>query len=236
MLELLNTIPDVCEDAQLERWLNGRLAAAQAISSSKPRLAERLLQIDGATISAACPQSPFGRYASPSFRRFAAALFCADLACYETAADRVNFERLLFVLQTCCTGFRLFALRDDENTLLPVGYTGVYPIDEATFEKLERADPQLGNRLIAPLPATLINQHFLYLFNYSIVRPLRKTECSRRLLAALAADLGTAAPRGLGTITVSTDGVRVAERFGMQQTGTLRFADHTEVVLTSRAS
>lgn len=236
MLELLDSIPDVCDDARLERWLSARLDAARVLSAPEPQLAERLVQIDGAAIAAVCPPSQFGRYASAPFRRFAAALFCADLACYETAADRVNFERLLFVLQTFCSGFRLFALRDDEGGLLPVGYTGLYPVDEATFEKLEHADPQLGNRLIAPLATTLIHQHFLYLFNYSIVRPLRKTAGSRRLIDALAADLRTAAPRGLGTITVSADGVRVAERFGMRRTGTLHFAGLSESVLTRRAS
>lgn len=236
MLELLNTIPDVCDGAQLERWLHDRLTAAHAISATDSGHAEQLVQIDGAAIAALCPPSQFGRYASAPFRRFAAALFCADLACYKTAADRVNFERLLFVLQTFCTGFRLFALRDAAGALLPIGYTGVYPVDEATFDKLEQADPELGNRLIAPLATTLINQHFLYLFNYSIAAPLRKTECSRRLLRALADDLHIATPRGLSTITVSADGVRVAQRLGMQQTGTLHFEGLAERVLTSRAS
>jgi hypothetical protein len=236
MIELLNTIPDVCEQAQLDRWLDHQLIAIRRFTATEhARASAELLQIDGATIAGACAPSPFGKYASSSFRRFAAALFCADLACYETAADRVNFERLLFVLQSACAGFRLFALRDGAGALLPVGYTGVYPVDEATFTRLECGDASLADRLIVPLAAPLMHQHFCYLFNYSIIGPLRKSECSRRLLGALAEDLRQASPRGMATITVSNDGRRVAERFGMRQTATLHFAGLSEAVLTVRA-
>ena len=237
MLELLQTIPDGSRFADLEAWLAGQLhAIAHGAADFAAHSFDDLVRIEGADVEARCTPSPFGKQASAIFRRFTAAIFCADLACYTTAADQVNFERLQFVMHTACPGFRLFALRDRQDALLPVGYSAIHAISEATFAQLERADASLANRLIPPLAALPKDQHFCYLFNYSIVAPLRRTACSRQLLRSLAADIERLKPRGLCTITVSEDGVRVAERFGLRKIGSLRFGDLSESVLTVRFS
>ena len=235
MTAQLYALPDWSDWTALSNWLANRLDALRGETARDlAHQADSVFCIAGEDVAASCASSPFGRYAASAWRSFASAIFCADLGCYDTAADQVNFERLLFVLHAYCEGFRLWALNDAHGGLLPVGYSSFYPIAEATFAQLERADPSLANRLIAPVATQPGERPFVYLFNYSIVAPLRRTTASRRLIHGMLSDLQRHAPRGLATITVSADGVRVASRCGMKQTGRVDFAGLSEAVLTAR--
>jgi hypothetical protein len=163
-------------------------------------------------------QSAFGLYPFADLQRFILALFAADLGCYVAKVDQVNFERLVYVVHSYPQGFRLWFGRTAADGWVPVGYSGWYPISEASFELLERRPGSLRDRMI--VPAVDARPRFAYVFNYSLTRPWRRVPFSRRLLASLDKSLPRQLLEGIATITVSGDGARVARRFGMAPSGT----------------
>lgn len=226
---LLRSVPDWSDWEKFHAWLQKKVQNVQTLQS---RVDHRMIAVDGTDIAKLAVPSPFGWYAQSAWRRFAAATFAADLVCYHTPADQVSFERLLLVLHAFPEGFRTWGVVDDEGEWLPVGYSGFYPIAEETFAQLEQADPRLASRWILPSsPSSGHNAAYVYLFNYSIAAPLRKSAYSKRLLSSLAADLATFSPRGMATITVSPEGLRVAKQFGLEPVGTVVFETLTEQVL-----
>ena len=63
---------------------------------------------------------------------------------------------------------------------------------------------------------------------------MRGTTCSKQLVRRFAEDVHSVAYQGLVAITVSAEGVRVAERFGMKRSGTLVVSGSEEWVYTVR--
>lgn len=175
-----------------------------------------------------------GRYGQRRWRSFVLGTFLADLACYPAPVDQVGFERLAYVMHVFPRGFRLWGGEVPGAGWLPVGYTGWYPIAASSFEVLENAS--LRDRMVVPLPAIEPGGSFVYVFNFSIVPQLRGTVASKRLVRALAEDIAAAKARGLAAITVSAEGARVVERFGMKRTGTIEVGGSEEAVYTSRAA
>lgn len=227
----LRSIPDWSDWKKFHAWLHKGIQHVQRLQSGS---AYQLIAVEGKEIAKLATNSPFGWYSESTWRRFAAATFLADLSCYQTPADRVNFERLLLVLHAFPEGFRTWGVLDEEGDWLPVGYSGFYPIAEETFAQLTQADPRLASRWILPISSLPGQDAYVYLFNYSIALPLQKSFHSKRLLSSLAADLAAFAPGGMATIAVSPDGIRVAKRFGLQPAGTLRFGNLTEQVLIQK--
>ena len=174
---------------------------------------------------------PLGRCGDARFRALVGATFVADLACYLEPGDQVSFDRLLDAMRAFPRGFRLWGARPFGAGWIPLGYTGVIPIAAATFERFERGEASLAGPAIAALPAVEPGGSFLYLFNYSVVPSLRGTAMAARVVKALAEDVRRTPHRGLAALTVSRDGERVAERFGMEARG--RGGVH-ETVFTSR--
>jgi hypothetical protein len=161
-----------------------------------------------------------GWHASSAWRRFALGIFAADLACYGTPGEQVTFDRLSYVVSRFPQGFRLWWRGTADRGWLPVGYTGWYPVSETTFERLEAGDPALADRLIPPLttmPGAAENRPFVYVFNYSADPSSRRSALSKALMQRLDQDLIAARPAGLAAITVSSDGLRIATRFGMKR-------------------
>lgn len=145
----------------------------------------------------------------PAFRRLVVAAWVADLAAYGTPDDQVDLARLLYVMDTFPAGFRVWFWGD-----LPVGYTGWYPIAPHTVDLLVAHPEQVEHRgQIVPVRA---RTGTIYVFNYSIAAPLRGTSASRLLMRTLADELRAARPTQLVAITVSPEGTRCAERFGMR--------------------
>lgn len=213
-----------------EAWLHRRLAALQSLPRA-PGLADAVMSLGYLPPT---ESSCLGRYGDPRWLSFALGAFLADLACYPEPASQVGFERLLLVMHAFPEGFRLFYVELPELGFLPVGYTGFYPISAHVFQALEQDRPPLRARLVPPLSAFEPDGSFVYLFNYSIVAPLRGTSAAGRLVRALSSDVMAARPRGLSAITVSPDGARVASRFGMRHTGTIVQGGHEEQVFTVR--
>ncbi len=181
---------------------------------------------------------PIGRYGDARWRGLVGATFAADLACYAEPADQVSFDRLVDAMRVFPSGFRLWRARFDDDdgdagsAWVPLGYTGVIPIAEATFARFEQGAVSLAGPTITALPAVEAGGSFLYLFNYSVVPWLRGTRMAARVVKALADDVARLPHRGLAALTVSRDGERVAERFGMAARGRVEGAH--EAAFTSR--
>lgn len=164
----------------------------------------------------------FGQYQDAGWRRAVLAVFLADLASYPAGADQVSFARLALAMHVFPRGFRTWWTRDGQGRAWPAGYAAWHPVSPATFSLLANASPCLRNRVVAPQPLGPGERPYVYVFNYSVALPLRRTALSRALVKTLAADLAAAEPEGLAAIVVSEDGRRVAERLGMKRTGELR--------------
>lgn len=159
----------------------------------------------------------------PAFRRLVVAAWVADLAAYGTPDDQVDLVRLLYVMDTFPAGFRVWFWGD-----LPVGYTGWYPIAPHTVDLLVAHPEQVEHRgQVVPVRA---HTGPIYVFNYSIAAPLRRTRASRLLMRTLADELRAARPTQLAAITVSPEGTRCAERFGMRPVSTITVGASVEQV------
>lgn len=214
----------------LTAWLAARRAFLRDLSPADAWTTS----IAPLTHDAPRPEGPLGRHGDPRFRAFALATFLADLACYPEPVDQVDLARLLYVMDVFPRGFRLWGAETPALGWVPVGYSGWYPIAPVTFELLEQRAASLRDRMVAPLPAVEPGGSFLYVFNFSVVPALRGTPTAGRLVRGLAEDLSATPHRGLAAITVSPEGARVVERFGMRRTGTLIVDGCEEAVLTCR--
>lgn len=213
--------------ADADAWLEARLATLKHLALSASSMEPVLYEEESGDV--------FGRYGRRRWRSFVLGTFLADLACYPEPVDQVGFERLAYVVHVFPRGFRLWGCEVPGIGWLPVGYSGWYPIAATSFELLEQKASSLRDRMVVPLPEVEPGGSFVYVFNFSIVPELRGTPASKRLVRALADDLAAAQPRGLAAITVSPEGARVVERFGMKRTGTLVIGGCEEQVFTSRA-
>lgn len=226
----LDAVPDWA-DGRPDAWLDRTL---DAIRTSAP--VDRAPSFACAGFSDLHPgsvASALGWHADPAWRRFALGLFAADLACYATPGDQVTFDRLSYVVSRFPQGFRLWWRAAADGAWLPVGYTGWYPVTESTFSRLEAGDPTLADRLIPP-ERELGERPFIYVFNYSVEAPSRRSALSRSLMQGLASDLAAANPAGLSAITVSPDGIRNAERLGMARRARLDLPGLVEWIFVGR--
>lgn len=233
-MDALEAVPDPADIAGATRWFEERRAALRGLEPSPATLASFRATEVGRVLGQPAP--PFGRHADATFRKLVLAALLADWACYEAPVDQVRFDRLLHVMHVFPAGFRVWWAEAPGAGWLPVGYTGWFPIAAVTFEVLETRAAELRDRALPVLPALEPEPEgsYVYLFNYSIVAALRGTDCSRRLVRALADDVGAVRLRGMAAITVSEDGARVAERFGMRRSGVMVVEGVPEHVYTRR--
>ncbi len=140
----------------------------------------------------------------------------ADWACYTKSADRADFNRLASILAAYPRGFHVYTLPLEDGTLAPVGYTGQYPISESAFHMLHDRPHEITSRGFM-LPEA--GSPYIYLFNYSIIPSLRGTAFSRQLVKNYAAEIARLDAKGLAAVTVSEDGARVAQKFGLSYRG-----------------
>lgn len=101
---------------------------------------------------------------------------------------------------------------------IPVGYTAWHPVDPAALVRLD-AQPTLDEPLVPIAPGAAPE---LYVFNYSLIAPLRKAPFSGMILRTLAAQLAVVRPARLAAGVVSPEGGRVAARFGMVSRGPMK--------------
>ena len=211
--EHLKDIPDLKEWDSIGPWVEKTLAD---ISSARFDPEAPLLTVMPPKIE----DSILGPYGSEAWRKFALAAFVADWACYTQKADRVDFERTLSVASVFPQGLRVHMARSSSGAIVPVGYTGWIPIAKNVFDLLADTPDQVKHRgMIVPLRELSPEGNYLYLFNYSIIEQLRKTQASKMMMHEYAKSIKSQSVLGLCAITVSGDGSRVAELFGMKKTG-----------------
>ncbi len=173
------------------------------------------------------------------YERFISMALLADWMCYApptySLPDRCSYVRMNRVIRGFEDGFRLFSCRLADGSLIPVGYTGWYPIDEKVFSLLETAPEKLTDRgQMKSLPCVEENGSYLYLFNFSVIPCLKGTEQARNLLERYKKDLDAQPKRGLASVTVSPDGQRVSKRFGMRRAGQMTHEGEAEDVFVRR--
>lgn len=173
----------------------------------------------------------FGYYPSDVWRKFALAVFFADLISYDNPVDQVSFQRILFILHAFPEGFRLLFVRLKDQWW-PVGYTGWYPMLESTFEIFEKKADQLKDRMV--IPYISLSRPYLYFFNMSVISSLKKTPLSKNLMRKFSDEVSSINANGYACITVSEDGKRVADRFGMSCKGFLNLEGSLEGIYTIR--
>jgi hypothetical protein len=226
----LDDVLDFKDFDDVTPWLDQRLALLRRAMPAE-LLHSRLISVT-APVSA---PSPLGPYSSPQWRKFSLAAFVSDWACYEQPADRADFPRLLSVIAAFPAGFRVWMCRLGP-AFVPVGYAGWYPISRTVFDLLETKPQTITHRgVMVPLRTVDAAQNYIYLFNYSIIPQLRRTAHSKTLLATLAQDLSSVPVAGAAAVTVSPDGARVAERFGLTRTGAMLFENEPEDVYAGHA-
>ena len=169
-----------------------------------------------------------------SLRRFANAAILADWACYVANEDRADIPRLQAVIAAYPAGFRVWFCRV-AGMYLPAGYTGWYPISATAFAKAHDAPGQLTSRgELWPVELDRQEGAYIWLFNYSIVSPLRRTALSRRLLETYATDLAAIKIKGLAAAVLSEESKRVVARFGMARRGSMTHLGADEDVYAVR--
>lgn len=227
----LEAVPDWGHDDGASAWLRRTFDSARQLAPCGAEAADDFTEFRDLGLRAAA--GPLGWHAVSSWRRFTLGLFAADLACYETSGDQVTFDRLSYVVSRFPEGFRLWWREAADGGWLPVGYTGWYPVSATTFSRLESGDPALADRLIPPA-RDAAERPFIYVFNYSAALSSRRSSLSRALMQRLADDLAAADPAGLAAITVSEDGMRIAERFRMKLRAELDLGGLSEWVYAVR--
>jgi hypothetical protein len=226
-VDRLEAPPDFADIAEATGWLEASLAAIER-APPEALLAAPLIPVMAPEADA--DTSPLSPLASAPWRRFALAALLADWASYRRPRDRVDFPRLLHVLWHFPRGFRVWLGRLGQDWL-PVGYTGWYPIAPELFRRLSADPASIGHRgAIVSLPEIDPAGAYAYLFNYSIVPPLRHTAHSASLIKALAQDIAGLNLAGAAAITLSADGARIAERFGLSHVADISVDAETEAV------
>jgi len=218
---ILSAIPDFQESAQVEAWATQACASLAQLTNSDAFIPVTTADLD-----------PLDKAA---WQKFVNAALLADWACYGAAVDRVDYPRLRDVMSAFPQGFRVWFSRSAGQDFMPVAYTGWYPIATALFDRLCEAPESITHRgAITPLVTEQEIAAPLWLFNYSIVAPLRRTMRSASMLRAYAADIAAACPSGLAAAVISEDSKRVTRRFAMCPVGMMTHMGVSEEVWAMR--
>ncbi len=190
--------------------------SAEALIQAASRIGKNdINRIYPVTFTGETPDPCFGFLPLEGWRKFVVSAYCADLISYAEPEDRVDFPRLLYLLSLFPQGFTVWwgELKNREH--YPVGYTGWYYTDEYTFSQVEQG-AVITNRFFPPSREPT---PYLYLYNYSIHPGLKSTPFSRTLIKDYVSQIYRENYAGLFCAAVSPDGIRVAEQFGMRETG-----------------
>ncbi len=231
LVDVLKAVPDFSDWEQSRLWIKSEM---QIVSHLDP---EFVVKAEFRALEwkdlAQPSQPPFGLYSLENWRKFALATFMADLGSYPNPVDQVNFDRLLFVMHAFPQGFRTWWIKCQDQIWRPVGYTGWYPMFDNFYAWMKNHPELLRDRMVAPNTYGSVTRPPLYLFNFSAIPALKKSALSKALMKEFFADIQAQKARGLACITVSEDGVRIANRLGMICSGYLQIGNSTEGVYTA---
>lgn len=220
--KLISTIPDWSNWKKAEAWLTQGRKTAKSLDPKKPFYA---MSWDSLQTKAF---SPFGFYSETNWRKFVLGIYLADLISYSIPADQVRFDHLAFTLQKFPQGFTLWWSHGPQGWW-PAGYTAWIPIQEAQFKIFLNSPQSLTERLVIP-QETVKGRPWLYLYNYSVAPNLKGSALTQALIKGYSKTILALRPKGFATVTVSNDGRRVAQKFGMKRTGSFKIQNTLDVV------
>lgn len=226
------TDPHSLSDLTLKRWVEDKLALL--------RNATYGADVTGSFTSCTLdtlPDDAYGAEASPAWRRFFLGVLLADWACYEKPVDRIDVTRLKYIMSSAYQYFRLWTCRLPNGEVLPVGYTGWYPVAADVFENLVNDPTQIADRgAFVPLRggATSTPSH-LYMLNASIIVPLRNTLCAHRMSQALRVEWRQMRHAHVAAITVADEGNQLAEMSGLRKICNITVQGDVESLFVRRA-
>ena len=186
-MTLLSDIPDMQGESldAIMTWTDGRLAALEAtVFTPDVNATFAPVELPGDFAH------PCGAEGFPEWRRFFLATLLADWACYERPVDRVDFPRLKYIMSSSHRYFRLWCCRLPDGQVTPVGYSAWYPIAKFIHDGVLHNHEDIDDRG-AFLPLRFVKPNDIrygYVFNISIVRQLRNTPFSARMIRAFQRD------------------------------------------------
>jgi hypothetical protein len=166
----------------------------------------------------------FSYITNHTWQEFLLSIYYADRVSYTKQADQVDFPRLLYIVDAFPSGFTVWQASANNKTQ-PVGYTGWYYVEKNTFDmvaQMQHNNIVITNRFFLPSKE---KTPYLYLFNYSIAPALNHSQYSRELIKNYVSELSAIRYDGLFCATVSDDGIRIAEKFGMKKIGSINDSD-----------
>lgn len=211
--EILEKVPDFTSWDEALLWIQKGQQAARELDLESEFISLEWSEIEQERAF------PFGLYSSEKWRKFVLAVFLADLVSYSEPVDQVNFDRLLFIMHAFPQGFRTWWIKHQNGLWWPVGYTGWYPMLETSYELFQKNPEKLKDRMVVPNLYADGGKSYLYLFNYSVAPALKKSSLSKVVVKRFVQDISVQNARGLACVTVSEDGVRIADRLGMTCAG-----------------
>lgn len=213
-----STITDFTEDADLAEMTTRFIDEAKHLLVRQSEI-KNFFKVRFAAYE---PNRYFEHFTNRTWRKFLLSVYYADLLSYPAPEDQVDFPRLCYILNCAPQGFTVWWAEFANGRKFPVGYTGWYCVAEPVFQQVaalrEGEDRSISHRFFLP---TKKKTDYLYLFNYSIVRELKATRFASELIKHFASEIRSMEAQGLFCATVSGDGSRVAEKFGMKKVGAI---------------
>ena len=223
--EILASVPDYIEQELIENWTEQQVGIlCNATINQRQR--------DSFVAVTTSDLDPFDTVLR---QRFINAALLADWVSYSAPADRVEYPRLSNVINAFPQGFRVWFCQMPDSRYIPVAYTGWYPISEEIFNKAHDCPQDIRHRVeLRPQSALSENGNYIWIFNYSIIKPLQKSAQSRKMLQTYAADINAINPHGLVAAVISEESKSVVRRFGMIHVGNMTHTGVSEEVWGAR--
>ena len=213
----------------IKRWIDARIAAINATDFT-PEITDTFAPIELAEKFANELVGEFGAEASPEWRRFFLGTLLADWACYDGPVDRVDFPRLKYIMSSSSQYFRLWCVTLPDRQVTPVGYSAWYPISKFVYDGVMASPEGIDDRG-AFLPLRFVkreNIQYGYGLNISIVKQLRNTVCSHRLVRAYWRDAAKLPNVAGMAVTVDVAGRKLSHLLGASHLGDITVQGESE--------
>ncbi|MBV8060581.1 MAG: hypothetical protein JO126_06680 [Alphaproteobacteria bacterium] len=227
------TDPQTLSDKALSAWLEYKLALLQGASYTQD-----VIDSFSPCVLESVPASDYGVEASPAWRRFFLATLLADWASYESKVDRADVARLKYIMSSAYPYFKLWTCCMPNGEVTPVGYTAWYPIARFVFEALRKDPAQIDDRgTFLPLRGGIgKSPKHAYVFNISIVPPLRNTVCAQKMMHSLRAEGRRYRQANIAAIAVADEGCRLAQLAGLKKVGRVTVQGESESLFIKQAA
>jgi hypothetical protein len=233
-MTFLDDIPDMqgMDFPALDAWVGKTMAAIQGADYSL-EVMKSFTPVELAHV----PENPYGPEASADWRRFFLATLLADWVCYDHPFDRIDFPRLQYIMSSAWQHFRLWCCTLPDGRTLPVAYSAWYPISRFIYDGLlDNADQITDRGAFLPLRYVEAKDiRYGYALNVSIVKPLRNTFCSTRLIRSYQRDALRLKHINAVTITVDEAGKRISRMSDFTHLGDVTIQGHAESLFVREA-